>query len=781
MRGLAGLLCLLFLLGVGSAQDGTLRIIVRDEHDRPIQAIAQFDWQIYRFCEPWDTFTLSSWYSLFLSHARELGREPSLMEWRERLVKIGRAPREQTKMVTDENGQIAWSVRPGIYSVYAWSPGYGVACAHHVLVRPEETTEVVLNLSRVPITMLQAHLIFPSPPLTSPSLKLMQNGARLFTHYLLSKFLQFPLAQWHPRSLKPLSLGEFTAVFEADGMEARKSFRVEKWGEVIDLGTIGFSLRPPKPETDKKITVTVQVFWSDGKTPAKGVKVGFRDVMTDQQGRAQLELPLGGNEVTVYVPKQFWRKGISSLHWLYVTPETKQFKIVLPKPAKVRGLVRYENSVPVVNAEVNMRLLYSGAEHQLDGEDMPKLRTRTDEKGAFSFPAVPPGRFILRVWDGPNSYSRFISVQSGQDVYLTVNLAVNLRPPQTRLLTGEVKLPSEEPASKAVVMLSGELLFADEHGRFVTKRRVIEDFLFAWAPGKGLAFRWLSIPPSPEPLTVSVALENGCVLGRVVDEHDKPIPTASVRLARGGSYFTSLLAAHTDAEGMFKIAPVPSGKWDLVIEGPSIDSATLPIPILTRTISVPPNGVVDVGTVRVSTKIGRIVGRVVFPNEFGKGEGQSTVRIRLQVEKWSDVWRFGHGEVSRSNPEFYCFPLPPGNYWLLARGGGWSSPPQKVNIPETGGDVSVTIPLRKAGSLRVFVYDSKTGKPVEASARIINEEGVELAFGFTDSEGEALIESIPPGRHVLQVWKLLYHSVKLPVRIVAGQVGEVTVRLEPKF
>ncbi len=768
MRGLAGLLCLLFLFGIGNAQDGTLRVIVRDEHARPIQAIAQFYPQIYDFCKPWDTFTLSSWYSLFLSYARESGREPSLIEWREWLVKMGMAPLEQNKMVTDENGQIAWSVRPGIYSVYAWSPGYGVACAHHVLVRPEEATEVVLNLPRVPIAIVQAHLIFPSPSLSYSSLKLLQNGAHLLTHYLLSGFLQFPLAQWHPRSFNPLSIGEFTAVFEADGAEARKSFRLEKWGEVVNLGTIEFSPRPPKPETDKKITVIFQVFWSDGKTPARGVKVGFGEAITNQQGRAQLELTPGGNNVRVHVPKQFWHKGMSSFHWFYITPETKQVKIVLPKPAKVQGLVRYENGIPAVNAEVGMDLLKGGGVkyHQ------PELRTRTDERGAFSFPAVPPGRFILWVQDGLISFNRFISVQSGQDIHLTINL----RPPQTRLLTGEIKLPSGEPASKAAIMMFGELLFADEQGRFITKQRVTEDFLFVWLPGKGSAFRWLLIPPSPEPLKVSVALENGSILGRVVDEHDRPIPMASVRLAQGGFYFTGLLATHTDAEGMFKISSVPSGEWDLVVEGPP---TALPTPALVRKISIPPNGVIDVGTVRVSTKVGRIVGRVIFPDEFGKGEGQSTVKIYLQPEDWSDKWMFE--EVSRSNPEFYCFPLPPRNYWLLAQGGGWSSPPQKVNIPETGGDVSVLIPLRKAGSLRVFVYDSRTEKPIKASVGVVNAEGVELASEFTDSEGEALLENIPPGRHVLQVWGVLYRPVRLPVHIIAGQVGEVTVRLEPKF
>ena len=89
MRGLAGLLCLLFLLGIGNAQDGTLRVIVPDGHARPIQAVIAFHPQIYDFCKPWDTFILSSWHSLFLSYARKLGREPNLMEWREWFVKNG--------------------------------------------------------------------------------------------------------------------------------------------------------------------------------------------------------------------------------------------------------------------------------------------------------------------------------------------------------------------------------------------------------------------------------------------------------------------------------------------------------------------------------------------------------------------------------------------------------------------------------------------------------------------------------------------------------------------
>jgi|GEM_PF-2162125 len=772
MRRSVYMLCLLVLLEVASAQNGFLRVLVCDESNHPVQAVVEFYRQTYDFCKPWSIPTISEWYSLFLTCTRELGREPTLREWRDWLIRMGVIAREQLEAITDERGELVCSVHPNIYSVYAWSPGYGVACAHHVLVCPSETTEVTLTLPRVPITMLKAQLVFPSP-LNFLTLTLMRDSMplSLARSFLLSDFVQFPLAQWHPRSPGFFELGRFSVVFEADGKRAQRRLLLENWGKTVDLGTIEFSPKPRETNAEKRVPVTVQVFWSDGKTPASGVKVN--DKMTNRQGRVQIELWVGGNELSVRVPRQFWQKGMTSFHWVFIAPETRSVKIVLPKPASVRGVVRYENGIPAVNAEVSLSRLINGGKYQFSwSEDTPDLTVRTDDEGAFALPAVPPGEFSLKVWDGAISFKRDIFLQSGQSLHL----AITLRLPQKRKLVGEVKLPSGEPASRTVVVMNGKFIVADENGRFETMHWVTEEPVFVWLPGKGSAFRWLPISPSPEPLTVPITLESGSVVGQLVDEQNRPITKASVRLQREGFYFTGLLATHTDAEGRFKIAPVPSGRWQLVVEGPV--GFHFSLPALVKTIEVPPNGTVEVGVLKVPTKVGQIVGCVVFPHDFGKRKGERTVQVCLQPENWHKEKTYL--EISPSKPDFPCFPLPPGNYWLLAQGGSWSSKPQKVVIPKTGGIVPVKVQLLKAGSLIVSVHDSKTGKPVEASVRVLNENGVELSFGFTDSEGNALLENIAPGTYTLNVNAFLYQSVKLPVSIVAGQVSNVIVRLEPK-
>jgi len=778
MRRTMLLLCLFLGLKVAGAEDGVLRVFVQDEAGRPVQAVVSLYPQIYDFCRPWDALTISRWHSLYLTCALELGKEPNLQEWREYLIKCGEISPSQLELLTDERGEIVRSVSPSVYSVYAWSPGFGIACAHNVLVRPNEVVEVVLSLPRVPITMLKAQLIFPPPPLGFALMKIVQNGAlsKSVEVPLLSKFVRLPLAQWHPRSSGLFDLGEFTVLFEADGHEARRSFRLEKWGEEVNLGIVEFSPRLKEQRTGKKVKVVAQVFWSDGKTPASNVKVC--DKTTDRQGRVRLNLNEGGNRVSIQVPKGFWQKGMTSFHWVYVTPETKGVRIVLPKPAKVQGVVRYEGAIPVVNAEVSLSVcLEDGEEFSFGrGEGNPDLTARTDEKGAFVFPTVPPGKFVLRVWNGRIFYERKIQLQSGQNLQVSVTLS----PPEMRQVLGEIKLPSGEPASKAAVLIGCggvEILSADEKGLFETKCQVTEGPLFAFVPGEGAAFRWLSIPPSPSPLKVPITLENGSVIGQIVDEHNRPIVRASVRLLRKGFYFTGLLAAHTDSEGRFKISPVPSGEWQLVVEGPQ--DSHLDLPVLRKALSVPPKGVVDAGTLKVPTKVGQIHGRVIFPANFGKQEGQSSVRIYIQPAGWFKQRTLE--QVSPSNPEFRCFPLPPGEYWLMAQGGGWSSYPQKVIIPETGGTVSVTLSLHKAGSLKVLVCDERTGKPVKASATIVDAKGVELSHGFADDEGEALIEDILPGKYTLRVWAPLFQTVELPVSIVAGQKSEAAVRLKPRF
>ncbi len=767
MKRVAWLLGLLLWVNLAIAQTGTLRVTVYDEQKRPVPSIVSVSPQLYEFCNPWWAHTLSQWHSLFLHCASELGREPSLREWHEWMVKFGLTVREQSQWLTDEKGIGIWSLRPEIYSVYAWSPGYGVACAHHIVVKPGQTTDVTLTLTRIPITVIRAQVLFPWERIGYAYVRLVQNGQVSPMIFLLARNLQLPLSEWHPRARRDFSLGEFTAIFEADGMAAERNFRIDHWGEIVDLGEV--ELKPEPKREERRVPVTIQVFWSDGKTPAEGVAVYWLNTRTDKEGRIQLELPLGGHEIDIRVPRNRWDKGISSFHWLYITPTLKEVKIVLPKPAKVQGFVRYEDGTPAVNAEVEMNLLTREGGERILSE--PSLNIRTGKEGDFDFPAVPPGRFVLKVWDGTYYAKRFLTVREGE----TIQVAITLPTTSKRQVVGEVKLPSGEPADGATIVMLGETLFSDSQGHFEFHCSPGEESIFFWLPGKGAAWRWLTIPPSKEPLSLSVTLENGGVTGQLVDEQGQPVKMAVVKLSQAGFYFTGLLASHTDENGRFTISPVPSGKWQLFVEGYPSERLPYPLPALVKEVNVPSNEIVDVGTLKVSSKVGRIVGRVEFPSDFGSREGEREVKISLCLPE--KLWLC---DVNPSKPQFECILPASGVYWLIAQGGGWSSGPQKVTVPETGGQVSVNLPLKRAGSVKVTVRSAKTDKPVTASVFVVNADGLEIAHSFSDCEGEAWLENIPPGEYFLRVWKPLHRIAKVPVTVKAGEVTEAKVTLEPK-
>lgn len=774
MRWQGWLLGLILLSSVVNAQTGTLRVFVRDEEGRPTPAILRCPPQIYKFCNPWDALTLSQWHSWFLSRERELGREPTLREWHQWMIQMGMIPKEQERWVSDEQGVSVQALRPDIYSVYAWAPGYGVACAHHVIVRPEQETAVTLTLPRVPITLLQAQVAMPSRYWQYASLRLEQRGwvspnqfIWLSAPFEPITFWQFPLANWHHRARRFWELGGLTAIFEVNHWEARKPFVLHRLGETINLGTVQLKPKPGRPAY--AIPVTVQVFWSDGKTPAFGIKVW--DTPTDREGRVILRLAPGGHYIWVRVPRRYWHKGMTSFHWLYVTPKVKIVRITLPEPAKLRGTVKDENGNPVVNAEVRLERFIVGSVWVGGGEDTPSSVTHTDERGVFAFEAMMPGKFQLSVWDGRRQATRYLSLQGGQKV----EVALNFHRQPLRQLKGEGRLPSGEPVSGAAVTMLGSTLFTDAEGRFETQWAPTEEPIFIWSPAKGATWQWLTVTPSDKPLTLSFTLENGAVQGRLVDKEGHPLPMEVVRLQKIGFYFTELLAAHTDADGRFTISPVPSGEWQLVVEGPPCYYS--PLPALVKTVKVPSTGTVDVGTLTIPTSVSDLVGRVIFPPDFGRQEGERRVEVVLQPEGW---WDKLTESVTLSATEFRYFHLPLGTYWLLAKGGGWASEPQKVIIPETGGTVNAKVLLARGGSLRVTVRDKQTSKPLSSSVTVIHASGTELGFISTDSRGEGMINSLPVGRHILRVWKPFYRRVKLPVTIKAGETTVVTVDLEPK-
>ncbi|MDW8123040.1 MAG: carboxypeptidase-like regulatory domain-containing protein [Armatimonadota bacterium] len=785
------LMGLFLTYSLAAAQTGSLRVSVGDEKGQPLPAIVSLVPDAYAYCYPWSDQILSEWHYWFLKRQKELNKQISLHEWYQWMTDVSLMVLTRDQWLTDDEGVGVRALSPDVYSAYAWSPGYGVACAHRVVVKAESETTLRLVLRRIPITQVTAQLVIPSEHIETVRVRLEQKGRVSTLHpitvssYESAGILwEFPFAEWHPRAQRWWGPTAINVIFEADEVSdgswrtwsARRTFVLDRLGEPINLGVI--KLEPQTRHFPPLIPIVFQLFWADGKTPASGVSLD--GALTNHKGTVTVPKRLGGHHIVVEVPRSQWHKGVSSAHWLYVTPKTKVARIILPRPARLKGVVRDDNGKPVAKAEVTIR--YRIGDQIVDYTLIPNeflngflQRTVTDPNGVFTFNALPPGSFVLSAWDGNTVSNRFMFVPAGT----VVEVPVILEPERWRRLIGEVRSLDGEPVTNAVVVTVGKRLFTDPFGRFEGDSPIGEGALTVWSPDKGAAVRWVTIPPSDEPLHLSFTLETGGVQGRLVDEKGRPLPMEVVSIQRVGSYSPALMTTHTDEDGRFTISPVPSGEWQLVVEARRYYHNTLPA--LIKKVIVPPTGIVNVGTLTVLRSLGDVMGRVVFPKDFGKRVGEDKVQVVLHRDEW---WSGGPDfiqTVTLHDPQFRFSHLPPGTYWLIAKGGGWASEPQKVLIPDKGGIVRTKVTIKRAGNAYVVVQDKKQGKALTAYISILHSSKVELGTNVADNAGEAIIKNLPPGNHTLFISQPLHHYVQLPITITPDTTTRVKVTLEPKL
>lgn len=254
------------------------------------------------------------------------------------------------------------------------------------------------------------------------------------------------------------------------------------------------------------------------------------------------------------------------------------------------------------------------------------------------------------------------------------------------------------------------------------------------------------------------------VLGRVIDEHDDPVPGAIVRLqaykvwAEGveiprleGPYEYRGFEVQTDSDGAFRItAPVPTTKstWLTIEPGPYHDSHRVTFETLReRALPSLTAGERDLGVLRLAGT-GAIRGRVtdvtglpVGGAKMDTGPGRVMTYSRGGTTAEDGTYSIPHARV--------------GTYWVKVKVEGYLSASRDSITVETGRDtVGVDFVMTPAPTIGGTVRDA-AGRPVEGATVggwpvITDGGGGQGAWTKSDAEGRFVLALPQENRYTLQ-------------------------------
>jgi protocatechuate 3,4-dioxygenase beta subunit len=361
-------------------------------------------------------------------------------------------------------------------------------------------------------------------------------------------------------------------------------------------------------------------------------------------------------------------------------PASLAIEVTLRSAPPLTGFVTSEKSLPLEGVEVAVYRNVFGQAPQ----DYLVARTRTDEKGAYSFPHVyreARARLIARRKNGDEAQSWSLEgplsgwqkpprlMSSRVDRYWShVNFGNNVI--TGRVLDAATKRPipifaigATPPGQEGGVPPSVRELFGDdpslEPGTFAYPipygRRTVGVY------ARGYSAQIITIQPTTKPELGDILLERGVsVSGRVLDPHGTPVAAARVHVQPPGWKLDPLAYrretygiphAITDVQGRYRIDGVPAGSVNVVAGSVALAPAMMgPIEVGADPVTAP--------DLRLAPG-GRIVGRVVNGN-------------------WLSI---DHVGVPLNGDRFEIGGLPTGDYkLLLGMEGMCAIKPQTVHV-----------------------------------------------------------------------------------------------------
>jgi hypothetical protein len=415
--------------------------------------------------------------------------------------------------------------------------------------------------------------------------------------------------------------------------------------------------------------------------------------------------------------------------------------------AKVRGTVVDREGKPAATAKVWIA--------KLGYLEPPEVREGTaDAAGAFSIEASPGswGVFAVRGNEGARvGWDSTPNVENGKD---SAPLTVQLGPPtilKGRLLDGETGKPI---TAGHFALDDGRRLPVDAQGQFQAPGISLTNHeAYPLCPGydrKRILFDLTARPDARLNLKLS---KGGKIIGRVVDEHNKPIPGATVGLRTSGSILSgSALWERCSEDGRYSYDGKSLGRSGrLAARAPGYQD-------LERSDIVvfdPSNPIQIDFTLRPDPTKGQVAAAkpITRRTVFGTVVGPDQKPVASAVVRWGLLVSSDSVPETKTDPRgtFRLEGLPDSDNILsvMVKGLAPSFP-----IVDAGGDRQVKIDLKAGATIRGRVVDDAGAgiKGVRVVPQVNNPKPNWYGFAYlgelqakTDGDGRFTLEGMPEG------------------------------------
>lgn len=438
---------------------------------------------------------------------------------------------------------------------------------------------------------------------------------------------------------------------------------------------------------------------------------------------------------------------------------------LVANPGKVIGTVRdAESSAPIVGAAVkiesNGSIIASGF---------------TDSDGNYELSGLAPDFYTIHASAADYASAVLgVSVLSNQSTIIDFSLNKDYGS-----ITGTITdINSDDPIAGAIIELlvnnaliatkisnsDGEYLFENVAPGSATIR--------VHADGYGTVLQGVVVNAHVQTRSdVSLTANPGALTGNVRNGgNNLAISGATVELQANGLVIASTF---TDVQGNFALDSLPPGAYQLQISKDGFAGETVGV-IITA------DQTTDVD-IELSADAGEVFGVVKSEDSLDPIMG-ATVTLTSNGSTVAFAFTDANGRYSLTG-------IAPGNYTIKATASDFAADVQSV-VVVANVEKEINFALSSAlGKLEGVVLDKETGEPIVgavvevviATSVAINDtgaRGVGLFFALTDSEGESVIDGIPPGTYDVVVRKENYLSAIRSVIIEEDQTTTITILVE---
>ncbi len=467
---------------------------------------------------------------------------------------------------------------------------------------------------------------------------------------------------------------------------------------------------------------------------------------------------LAEGDVTVWVTAQGYEDAL-----VPVTAPREGVEVVLKRGSRISGAVRTRSGALEEKASVSaVAIDETGAS---TNHTYGALNTR----GRYELTRLPPGRYELTARTASRTAKATVEVRAEREVNVDLELADGARVSGVvvdeagRPIAGAAMSTSPQPAKYArQVSVSRRFpglpppVTSGDDGRFLLDDLSSDGTVTVVAQHAGYETGAVDGVRAGDSVVRVVLKETGLVTGRVVGEHGA--------LNR----FTVSGEPQEDPDGRFRVHRGTGSTLELNLAAEGYAASR-------RTVSLPPQGSVDVGDVRLS-RGASVSGRVLDADR----KPVANVSVTAERTKGEQLG----SATSDSGGRFFLEALPDEDVVVSVRSHGFL--PKKQPVPR--GQQQVELVLDRGLKLSGRLVD-QDGKPIANEQLLLSAKGGPGGMVTSDAQGRFELAGLAPGEIELRPWELGSAAVHVPKTKVVierdgqtielrGHVGGATLRVK---